>query len=215
MGETAGMKSIMELGPAIPVVELAEIGQAAPLAKALAKGGVRVVELTLRTECALDGVKAMQDAAPDLIVGMGTIRTPDDVRRAVDAGAGFLVSPGAYPALLAAMKDAGVPAMPGVATASEAMAAAAAGFSALKFFPAEAAGGAAYLRSLAGPLPDVSFCPTGGVTRESAASYLGLRNVLCVGGTWIAPAALMASADWGAIEANAWAAAKITADPFA
>ncbi|MBI1392642.1 MAG: bifunctional 4-hydroxy-2-oxoglutarate aldolase/2-dehydro-3-deoxy-phosphogluconate aldolase [Alphaproteobacteria bacterium] len=206
------MLDIMKIGPAVPVVQIDEIVQAAPLAKALAKGGLKVVELTLRTECALDGVKAMQDAAPDLVVGMGTIRTPADVDRSLEAGAAFIVSPGCYPALLAAMKSSGAPALPGVATAGEAMAASAAGFSELKFFPAEAAGGVAFLKSLAAPLPDLTFCPTGGVKRETAGAYLALSNVACVGGGWIAPKALMSAGDWGAIEAHAWAAAKITPD---
>lgn len=206
------MLDIMRLGPAVPVVQLDDLIHAAPLARALAKGGSRVVELTLRTACALEGVKAMQDAAPELIIGMGTIRVPGDAAKSVAAGAAFLVSPGAYPDLLTAMRDAGVPALPGVATASEAIAASAAGFSEMKFFPAEAAGGVAYLKSLAGPLPDITFCPTGGVRRETAGAYLALSNVACVGGTWIAPPKLTSAGDWGAVEANAWAAAKIIPD---
>lgn len=205
----------MALGPAIPVIRIDEIGHAAPLAKALAKGGLKVVELTKRTDCALDAVKEMQDAAPELLIGMGTIRTPSDVEASLAVGVSFLVSPGSYPELLAAMKASGAPALPGVATASEALAASAAGFCELKFFPAEAAGGVDYLKSLAGPAPDLLFCPTGGVKRETAAAYLALDNVACVGGTWIAPQNLMAAADWGAIEAHAWAASKIKPDPFA
>ncbi len=191
------------------MLEVEALASAAPLARALKR--VRVVELTLRTSCALDALKAMKDAAPDLIVGMGTIRTGADVERAIAAGADFLVSPGATPALLAAMAGAGVPALPGVATASETMAAADAGFRALKFFPAEAAGGVAWLKTLAGPLPDIVFCPTGGISAERAPTYLALKSVACVGGSWIATRAMIAGGEWGAIEKNAGRAASLRA----
>lgn len=200
---------ILNAASVIPVLEIPTLDKAAPLAEALAKGGLRVIELTLRTSCALDAVKAMQDAAPDLIVGMGTIRTGDDIRQSVDAGAAFLVSPGTSASLLEALSTSGAPALPGVATASEAMTAFEAGFTALKFFPAEPAGGVAYLKSLAGPLPDIVFCPTGGVSEERATDYLALPNVACVGGSWIATKKMIADDEWAAVEANAERAAML------
>lgn len=204
-----GIEKVLAAASVIPVIEIEKAADAEPLARALAAGGLRVVELTLRTACALDAIGAMQSAAPDLVVGMGTIRTPDDVERSLAAGAAFLVSPGATPSLLSAMAGCGAPALPGVATASEAMAAEAAGFRAMKFFPAEPAGGVSYLKSLAGPLPDVVFCPTGGIGAEAAAEYLALPNVACVGGSWIAPKSMIAGGDWQGIEANARRAASL------
>lgn len=197
------MRDILAKARVIPVIELERLEDAAPLARALSKGGVGVAELTLRTDAALDAVGAMQAAAPALVVGMGSIRTADAVRRSLDAGARFLVSPGASEKLLAALSASGAPSLPGVATASEAIAAAEAGFDVLKFFPAEQAGGTAYLKALAGPLPDIAFCPTGGISAERAADYLALPNVVCVGGSWVASRALIATRDWEAIEANA------------
>lgn len=191
----------------IPVIELADLNAAAPLALALRRGGLIVVELTLRTAVALEALAAMKEAAPDLIVGMGTIRAPADAERSIEGGADFLVSPGADRRLLDAMASLGAPALPGVATASEAMAAEAAGFAALKFFPAEPAGGAAYLKSLAGPLPNLRFCPTGGISPERAPDYFKLSNVACVGGSWVAPRGEIDAGDWDAIERNARRAA--------
>lgn len=204
------IEEIMEAASVIPVLEVERLADAAPLAKALADGGLRVVELTLRTACALDAMAEMKRAAPSLLVGMGTIRTGADVEKSLAAGADFLVSPGATPELLAAMRAG--PALPGVATASEAMAAADAGYRALKFFPAEPAGGLGFLRSLAGPLPDIRFCPTGGIDAERAADYLKLPNVPCVGGSWIAAKAMIATGDWKGIEANARHAATMRVD---
>lgn len=198
---------IMAAASVIPVLEVERLDDAAPLARALAAGGLKVVELTLRTAAALAALGEMKRAAPALLVGMGTIRTGEDVERSLAAGADFLVSPGASAALLRAMRDA--PALPGVATASEAMTAAEAGYRAMKFFPAEPAGGAAYLKSLAGPLPDLRFCPTGGITPERAGEYFALPNVPCVGGTWIATRAMIAAGDWTGIEANARKAASL------
>lgn len=201
------IEDIMKAASVIPVLEVAELESAAPLARALAAGGLRVVELTLRTDCALDALKAMQDASSELIVGMGTVRTAADVSASVASGAAFLVSPGASLTLLKALADSGAPSLPGIATASEAMTAAEHGFKAQKFFPAEPAGGAAYLKSLAGPLPDIIFCPTGSISAEKAPEYLALPNVACVGGSWIATKAMIAKGDWAAIEANARRAA--------
>lgn len=198
---------ILKAASVIPVLEVERLEDAGPLASALAAGGLKVVELTLRTGAALEALGEMKRAIPALIVGMGTVRTGSDVERSLAAGADFLVSPGASEALLSAM--AAAPALPGVATASEAMAAVEAGFRALKFFPAEPAGGAAYLRSLAGPLPDILFCPTGGISPERAGDYFALPNVPCVGGTWIATKAMIAKGDWAGIEANAARAAAL------
>ncbi|MEM0928277.1 MAG: bifunctional 4-hydroxy-2-oxoglutarate aldolase/2-dehydro-3-deoxy-phosphogluconate aldolase [Pseudomonadota bacterium] len=191
----------------IPVLEVAEISQAAPLARALAAGGLKVVELTLRTDCALDAIAAMKDAAPDLTIGMGTIRRLEDVDQSVEAGAAFLVTPGFTSDLLAHVAACGVPALPGAATVGEAMIAAEAGFNRLKFFPAEPAGGLPYLKALAGPLPDVKFCPTGGIQVDQVADYIALPNVMCVGGSWVASKAAIAAGDWDAIESNAQRAA--------
>lgn len=198
---------ILELATVVPVLEVSDISNAAPLAEALAAGGLRVVELTMRTSCALDAINIMQLAAPALIVGMGTIRTAEDVEESIDAGAAFLVSPGLNESLLNAFVDARAPALPGVATTSEVMSAFEAGFKALKFFPAESAGGVAFLNSLAGPLPEINFCPTGGINASRAVDYLSLPNVACVGGTWIASKNMIEDGDWEAIEKNArWAA---------
>lgn len=201
------IEEIMDAASVIPVLEVERLADAAPLAKALAAGGLRVVELTLRTACALDAMAEMKRAAPSLLVGMGTIRTGADVERSLAAGADFLVSPGATPELLAAMRAG--PALPGVATASEAMAADDAGYRALKFFPAEPAGGIGFLKSLAGPLPDIRFCPTGGIGAERAADYLKLPNVPCVGGSWIATKPMISAGDWRVIEKNARLAAAL------
>jgi 2-dehydro-3-deoxyphosphogluconate aldolase / (4S)-4-hydroxy-2-oxoglutarate aldolase len=193
----------------IPVLEIFALESAPPLARALAEGGLKVVELTLRTDCALDAVNLMKDAAPSLIIGMGTIRTQSDIKRSRDAGAEFLVSPGASSVLLDALVASSAPALPGVATPSEVMTAYEAGFKAMKFFPAEPSGGVAFLKSLAGPLPDIAFCPTGGISAERAPDYLTLSNVACVGGSWIATKAMIENGDWNTIEANARRAVKM------
>jgi 2-dehydro-3-deoxyphosphogluconate aldolase/(4S)-4-hydroxy-2-oxoglutarate aldolase len=187
----------------IPVLTVDYVEHAVPLAHALRVGGLRVVEMTWRTPVALEVMRAMKNAEPDLIVGMGTIRTAAQVTECVASGADFLVSPGLTSEVQDAFLASGVLALPGVATASEAMSAAAAGFKILKFFPAEQAGGRAYLKSLSGPLPDIRFCPTGSITAQLAPDYLALPNVVCVGGSWIATPAMMKSGDWAAIEANA------------
>lgn len=199
--------ALADLASVIPVLTVSDVADAAPLAHALEAGGLKVIEMTWRTAAALDVLQAMKAAAPGLVVGMGTIRTPEQAAQSVSAGADFLVSPGLTPKLIPALLDAGVPVLPGVATASEAMAAAEAGFDLLKFFPAEQAGGRDYLKSLQGPLPDIRFCPTGSITRERAPDYLVLGNVVCVGGSWIASKAMVEQGDWAGIEANARAAA--------
>ncbi len=201
------IEDILELASVIPVLEVGDLKAAAPLAEALAQGGLKVIEMTMRTPAAANALALMKKAVPGLIVGMGTIRSEIDIARSKDRGADFLVSPGAGPRLLATIAECGLPALPGVATASEAMAAREAGFAAMKFFPAEPAGGLSYLKSLAGPLPDIVFCPTGGISAERAPDYLALPNVACVGGSWIASKDMIAKGDWKTIEENARRAA--------
>ncbi|MFV8835672.1 bifunctional 4-hydroxy-2-oxoglutarate aldolase/2-dehydro-3-deoxy-phosphogluconate aldolase [Aquisalimonas sp.] len=212
-GPTAGgratmdMRSIMAAAPVIPVLRIDDPAHAVPLAWALVDGGLPVLEITLRTPCAMDAVAAMIREVPDAIVGVGTILQPEDLRRAANAGAAFAVSPGLTPALADAARDSGLPFLPGVMTPGEAMQAREYGFRELKLFPAEQAGGVPMLKALAGPLPDLTFCPTGGVTQVSFADYLALPNVACVGGSWLAPADRVAVGDWGGIKALAAAAA--------
>lgn len=203
--------SLLDRVPVVPVVVVEELAHAVPLARALARGGLPVVELTLRTPVALDAVRAIAAEVPEVLIGAGTIVEPKQAALAVDAGAGFLVSPGSTPSLLDAMTDTGVPFLPGVATVSEVLAAYERGLTELKFFPAEAAGGTPYLKSIGGPLPQVRFCPTGGITPASAPDYLALPNVGCVGGSWLTPAAALAAGDWDAIEQLARAAAALGA----
>lgn len=201
--------SLLDRVPVVPVVVVDDVAHAVPLARALARGGLPVVELTLRTPVALDAIRAIAEEVPEVLVGAGTIVEPAQARLAVEAGAGFLVSPGSTPALLDAMRESAVPFLPGVATVSEALAALEAGLTELKFFPAEAAGGAAYLKSMGGPLPQLRFCPTGGITPTSAPSYLALPNVGCVGGSWLTPAAALATGDWDRVERLARVAAEL------
>ena len=201
------INDIFRKASVIPVVEIQALSSAVVLAQVFARAGLEVVELTLRTSCAIDALAEMKRAEPDLIIGMGTVRTESDIERSLEGGADFLVSPGASQSLLTALGRAGAPALPGVATASEAMAAADAGFRSLKFFPAASAGGADYLKALAGPLPDISFCPTGGIGPAQLQDYLDLPNVACVGGSWIATKEMIAQSDWDAIERNAKLAA--------
>lgn len=188
--------------PVIPVLVIDDAAQAAPLARALVAGGLPVLEVTLRTPAALDAIRAMA-AVPGAIVGAGTVLTAADVAAAQAAGAGFAVAPGCTPALRDACVAAALPLLPGAATASEAMARAEDGFDFLKFFPAEPMGGAAVLRALAGPLPRLAFCPTGGITAATLRSYLALPNVACVGGSWIVPDAALRAGDWDSITALA------------
>ena len=204
---TVTIETLVRAASVIPVLTVGDTEKAAPLACALKAGGLRVIEMTMRTPAALDVLTAMKAAEPDMIIGMGTIRTPQQVGDAMAAGADFLVSPGLSPALIPALLASGLPVLPGVATAGEAMSAVEAGFDVLKFFPAEQAGGRSYLKSIAGPLPDIRFCPTGSITREMAPDYLALPNVVCVGGSWIATGAMIDAGDWDTITANAAVAA--------
>jgi 2-dehydro-3-deoxyphosphogluconate aldolase / (4S)-4-hydroxy-2-oxoglutarate aldolase len=199
-------KDLARHGPVIPVIVLQRVEEAVPLAEALLAGGVRVLEITLRTPAALAGMEAIAKALPEAIVGAGTLRSPADVRAARDAGCVFGVSPGYTTAVGQACREAGLPLLPGVATASEVMAAQADGLDFLKFFPATAAGGIPMLKALAGPFPDVVFCPTGGITPASAPDFLALPNVIVCGGSWLTPAEAVAAGDWARITALAKAA---------
>lgn len=196
-------------GPVIPVIVLERVEHAVPLARALVQGGVRVLEVTLRTKAALACIEAIARDVPEAIVGAGTLRTADDVRAAKSAGCVFGVSPGYTSAMGDACRAAGLPLLPGVATASEVMQANADGFSFLKFFPATAAGGIPMLKALAGPFPDVAFCPTGGITPETAPQFLALPNVKVCGGSWLTPADAMKAGDWARITALAKAASAL------
>ncbi|EID55630.1 bifunctional 4-hydroxy-2-oxoglutarate aldolase/2-dehydro-3-deoxy-phosphogluconate aldolase [Saccharomonospora xinjiangensis] len=191
---------LLFLSPVLPVVVLHDAAQAVPVARALHAGGVPVVELTLRTDAALDAIRRVSAEVPDVVIGAGTVVTPDQARAAADAGAAFLVTPGTTDALLDAASDTGLPVLPGVSTVSEAMRLAERGFERLKFFPAEASGGVAALSAIGGPLPNLRFCPTGGITPSSAPRYLTLPNVACVGGSWLTPTNALATRDYARIE---------------
>lgn len=195
--------SILDLSPVVPVVVLDDPESAVPLARALVAGGIPIIELTLRTPSALESMRRIAAEVPEITLGAGTVTTPAQATDAAAAGASFLVSPGATPRLLDAMEDTGLTLLPGCSSISEALALRERGLSELKFFPAESAGGTAYLSSLAGPLPDLRFCPTGGISMESAPRYLALANVGCVGGSWLTPATLVAARDWDAITETA------------
>ena len=186
-------------GPVIPVIVIHRLEDAVPMAQALVDGGVRVLEITLRTPIALQCMAAIAKAVPQAIVGAGTVRSADDAKAAFDAGCRFAVSPGYTAAVGRACRDLGLPLLPGVATASEVMAANADGLHFLKFFPATAAGGIPLLKALHGPFPDVVFCPTGGITLETAPQFLALPNVKVCGGSWLTPADAVASGDWARI----------------
>lgn len=194
---------IMQTGPVIPVIVIEDEATAVPLARALVAGGIRVLEVTLRTPVALAAIKAMAREVKDAIVGVGTITRPEDFTAALEAGAVFGVSPGLTAALIDAAKSSGLPLLPGVMTPSDVIAARAAGFRELKLFPAQQAGGLGMLKALVGPFPDVKFCPTGGITVETAPDFLALENVACVGGSWLTPRAAVAKGDWNEITALA------------
>jgi 2-dehydro-3-deoxyphosphogluconate aldolase/(4S)-4-hydroxy-2-oxoglutarate aldolase len=193
----------------IPVVTLDRVSDAVPLARALEAGGLNVIEVTLRTEAALKGCEAIARDCPDLVLGIGTVLTPSQIGEARDAGAKFLVTPGTSAKLGRAVAESGIPCLPGAATVSEMVSLMEFGFHELKFFPAEAAGGVDYLKSVSGPLADLRFCPTGGVSPANAATYLALGNVLCVGGSWMVPKAKVQAGDWAGITALAREAAQL------
>ncbi|WP_298499419.1 bifunctional 4-hydroxy-2-oxoglutarate aldolase/2-dehydro-3-deoxy-phosphogluconate aldolase [uncultured Maritimibacter sp.] len=199
---------ICNLAPIVPVLIVEDVAHATPLAEAFVAGGLPALEVTLRTEAALEVIAAMAKV-PGGAVGAGTLLTPDDVKRAKDAGATFGVSPGATDRLLDACEEVGLPLLPGAASASEAMRLLERGYTVQKFFPAEAAGGAPFLKALSSPLPQIRFCPTGGVSMGNARDYLSLPNVICAGGSWVAPKDKVTSGDWAGIEALAREAAAL------
>jgi 2-dehydro-3-deoxyphosphogluconate aldolase/(4S)-4-hydroxy-2-oxoglutarate aldolase len=200
---------IMRTSAVIPVIAIDDIAHAVPLARALVAGGIRVLEVTLRTAHGLAAIRAMVEQVPDAIVGVGTLTQPQEFAAARDAGAVFGVSPGLTPALIAAARSSGLPLLPGVMTPSEVMAAREAGFRQLKLFPAVPAGGIGMLNALAGPLGDVMFCPTGGVSQDNAAQFLACRNVACVGGSWLTPKDALIAGDWDRITVLARAASAL------
>ncbi|MFD5189246.1 bifunctional 4-hydroxy-2-oxoglutarate aldolase/2-dehydro-3-deoxy-phosphogluconate aldolase [Streptomyces sp. NPDC058357] len=201
--------SVLDLAPVVPVVVLEDAADAVPLARALVAGGLPAIEVTLRTAAALDAIAAIAAEVPDAVVGAGTVISVRNVTDTVAAGARFLVSPGWTDSLLDAMRASGVPFLPGVSTTSEVVALLERGVTEMKFFPAEAAGGTAYLKALSAPLPQARFCPTGGISPGSAPSYLALPNVGCVGGSWMIPADAVAAKDWARVERLAGEAAAL------
>jgi 2-dehydro-3-deoxyphosphogluconate aldolase/(4S)-4-hydroxy-2-oxoglutarate aldolase len=196
--QSAASLRVCQLAPVVPVLVIDDLAHAAPLARALVAGGLPALEVTLRTPAALDAIRAMSEVEGG-VVGAGTLLTPADVKAAKKAGATFGVSPGATDRLIAACEDEGLPLLPGAVTATEVMVLLEKGYTVQKFFPAEQSGGAAFLKSLGSPIPQVKFCPTGGISLKNAGDYLSLKNILCVGGSWVAPAAAMASGDWAMI----------------
>ncbi|WP_050463928.1 bifunctional 4-hydroxy-2-oxoglutarate aldolase/2-dehydro-3-deoxy-phosphogluconate aldolase [Herbaspirillum autotrophicum] len=200
---------IMRTSPVIPVIAIDKLEHAVPLARALVAGGIRVLEVTLRTEHGLPAIRAIAEQVPGAIVGVGTLTSPEEFVAARDAGAVFGVSPGLTAALIAAAKSSGLPLLPGVMTPSEVMAAREAGFRQLKLFPAMQAGGIGMLNAIAGPLGDITFCPTGGISQETAAQFLACKNVACVGGSWLTPKNAIEIGDWARITALATAASAL------
>ncbi|WP_424887725.1 bifunctional 4-hydroxy-2-oxoglutarate aldolase/2-dehydro-3-deoxy-phosphogluconate aldolase [Streptomyces sp. XH2] len=205
--------SVLGLAPVLPVAVLSDAADAVPLARALVAGGLPAIEVTLRTDAALDAIRAVAAEVPEAAVGAGTVLSPARAAAAVRAGARFLVSPGWTDPLLAALRAAGVPFLPGVSTVSEVMALLERGVREMKFFPAQAAGGAPYLASLASPLPEARFCPTGGIGPATAPAYLSLPNVGCVGGSWMLPRDVLARRDWGRVTELAREAAGLRRGP--
>ncbi|SCK58184.1 2-dehydro-3-deoxyphosphogluconate aldolase / (4S)-4-hydroxy-2-oxoglutarate aldolase [Variovorax sp. HW608] len=195
--------SIMRTGPVIPVIVIDRLEDAVPLARALVAGGIRVLEVTLRTPAALKAIEAIANEVEGAITGVGTITQAKDFDAALKAGALFGVSPGLTPELVAAARDSALPLLPGVMTPSDVIAARAAGFTELKLFPAQQAGGIGMLKALGGPFPELRFCPTGGISAATAPDFLALPNVACVGGSWLTPAGAVAARDWGRITALA------------
>ena len=200
---------VLALGKVMPVIVIDDVADAVPLAKTLLANGIRTIEITLRTPAALDAIAAIAGQCPDMVVGAGTILTPALAQASADAGARFVVSPGCTDAVVKGCHDAEVPLLHGASTVSEMMALAEQGFEIIKFFPAMAAGGPNFIKSLASPLPHLEFCPTGGITEATAPDWLSLPNVPCLGGSWIAPAKLINDGDWDAIGAHAKAASAL------
>jgi 2-dehydro-3-deoxyphosphogluconate aldolase / (4S)-4-hydroxy-2-oxoglutarate aldolase len=203
------IRAVLALAPVIPVLTVEKLAHAAPLARALYAGGLKVLEITLRTEVALEVIEAMRVAVPEAVIGAGTLVRPQDFARAAGVGAQFAVTPGLTPQLAEAAAGVDYPLLPGIISPSEIIQALHFGYDTLKFFPAQQAGGIPMLQAFGGPFPNVAFCPTGGITRNSAPAYLNLPNVLCVGGSWVAPKALVETGDWAGVEALARDAAAL------
>jgi 2-dehydro-3-deoxyphosphogluconate aldolase / (4S)-4-hydroxy-2-oxoglutarate aldolase len=211
MTDPQAIESILKLSPVMPVVTIDDATVAGDLARALVRGGIRIIEVTLRTPAALRAIEVIARAVPEIRVGAGTVLSAQDMHAAEQAGASFAISPGATPALLEAGRQSRIPYLPAIATASELMAGLSAGYRLFKFFPATAAGGLTALKGFAGPFPDVRFCPTGGITPETAPTFLSLKNVLCVGGSWLTPSEAIAAHDWVSVETLAQQAAALRA----
>tara|TARA_R110002020_G_scaffold145912_1_gene320240 strand:+ start:2025 stop:2663 length:639 start_codon:yes stop_codon:yes gene_type:complete len=211
MGDkTQALISILKLQPVVPVLVIRDLAHAVPLARALVAGGLKAIEITLRTPVALEAIRAVADEVEDAVPGAGTVLNARQYHQAVEAGSQFIVSPGTTQELLDVARKSPVPMLPGAATPSEVMALREEGYEVLKFFPAEQAGGAAYLKSLASPLAGTMFCPTGSITPDNARDYLSLSNVICVGGSWVAPTALVEAGDWDGITRLATEASWLT-----
>ncbi len=204
------IRTILALAPVIPVLTIEKVEDAVPLGRALAAGGLRVLEVTLRTSAALPAIEALREEVPEAVVGVGTLTKPDDFTRSASAGAQFGVSPGLTHELAQAAHGVSFPLLPGIMTPSELIAGLGWGFTTFKLFPAQQAGGVPMLKAMAGPFPDVVFCPTGGITRATAPEFLALRNVACIGGSWVAPNELIRAGDWQGIEMLARDAASLT-----
>lgn len=193
-------QSLLDLVPVIPVAVVDDVNHAVPLARALMAGGVPMIELTLRTPAALEAIRRIAQEVPDICVGAGTVVEPSQAKQAAEAGARFLVCPGSTPRLLDGMRDTGLPHLPAAATVSEVLALLERGYTEMKFFPARASGGTAFLDAISAPVPTARFCPTGGINAENAADYLALPNVGCVGGSWLTPRAIRESENWNQVE---------------
>ena len=209
MGEQGAMAAIAARSPVIPVLTIETIETAVPLAQALVKGGLPVLEITLRTKAALAAIRAVAAEVPEAVVGAGTVLDPAQLDQVQRAGCHFAVSPGCTEALARAARSSGIPFLPGVQTVSEAMTLRELGFGILKLFPADVAGGVTWIKAVGAPLSDLRFCPTGGITAETAPAYLALANVACVGGSWVAPRVVVATGDWQSVERLAAAAAAL------
>ena len=212
MGDkTQALISILKLQPVVPVLVIKDLAHAVPLARALVAGGLKAIEITMRTPIALQAIRAVADEVEGAVPGAGTVLNARQYHQAVEAGSQFIVSPGTTLELLDVARKSPVPLLPGAATPSEVMALKEEGYEVLKFFPAEQAGGAAYLKSLSSPLAGMMFCPTGGITPDNARDYLSLPNVVCVGGSWVAPNALVEAGDWDGITRLATEASRLSA----
>jgi 2-dehydro-3-deoxyphosphogluconate aldolase / (4S)-4-hydroxy-2-oxoglutarate aldolase len=209
--KTQALISILKLQPVVPVLVINDLAHAVPLARALVAGGLKAIEITMRTPVALQAIRAVADEVEGAVPGAGTVLNARQYHQAVEAGSQFIVSPGTTLELLDVARKSPVPLLPGAATPSEVMALKEEGYEVLKFFPAEQAGGAAYLKSLSSPLAGMLFCPTGGITPDNARDYLSLPNVVCVGGSWVAPNALVEAGDWDGITRLATEASRLSA----